>query len=191
MASEIEIVNSGLRKIGSSVIQSLTAGSPEANAANNLYGPHRLKMLRSHNWNFASKRAALARLAAAPAFGYNYAYQLPPDFIRVVSVHPDDRGVSNVDYKIESDKILSDAEDIYLRYVSDITDPNLMTADFREALSMSLAVDFSITIGDSNTMHENMRDEYMRTLLHAKSVDSMEDAQEEEPAGSWWTSRSR
>lgn len=191
MASDIEICNSALRKVGSSVIQSFTSGSPESNAANDLYDVHRLKVLRSHHWNFATKRAKLARLAAAPEFGFTYKYQLPSDFIRVVSFHPDDQGFSNIEYKIESDDLHTEAEDAYLRYIADIFDPNLMSPDFREALSLSLAVDFAITIADSNTLHETLRDEYQRLLLHTKSTDSIEDYPEQEPAGSWISSRQR
>jgi hypothetical protein len=191
MASDVSIVNSALRKVGSAVIQSLTSGTPEANAANDLYDPHRLKLLRSHHWNFATKRAALARLAAAPAFGFEYKYQTPSDFLRIVSVHPDDQGISNIEYKLESDDIHTDAEEVYLRYVANIVDPNLMSPDFREALSLSLAVDFAISIAQSNVLNQNLRDEYQQVLLHAKSADSIEDWAEEEPAGSWWVSRGR
>ena len=90
MPAVTDIVNKSLRMIGATRITSLTDGSTNANAANDIYTEVRDELLRSHPWNFATKRAKLAQSATTPTFEFDYAYPLPSDWIRTVSVHDND-----------------------------------------------------------------------------------------------------
>ena len=183
MASVVGICNSALIKLGASPILSLTEGSKSANLCNEQYEKVRDDLLRAHPWNFAAARQKLARLAEAPAFGFAFAYQLPADFLRAIEV------ADGIGYKIEGRKILSDAADIYLRYVRQVTDPNEMDALFREALAWRLAVDLAIPITQSNSTLELMRQGYGAAVGKARAVDAIEDWPEEMPDGSWIAER--
>lgn len=189
MTSEVGICNSALNKIGAKYIASLSEGSANANACNEQYAKVRDALLRSHNWNFAMKRVQLAQLSTTPAFGFDYEYQLPSDWLRVVSVHDNDEGTGAVKYKIEGKKILTDSDELYLRYVHQITDPNEMTADFHEALAYLLAKDLSTKIANSNTLRELSGRDVSAAVLRAKSTDAIEDYPEEFPESSWVTER--
>ncbi len=185
MASEVGICNSALTKIGAARIVALDDGSKNANACAELYPKLRDDLLRRHVWNFACVRLKLARLAAAPAFGFAYAYQLPSDWLRTVGVYGDDAAGFLADYRIEGRTILSSAEALYLVYVRAVTDANDMPSDFREALAAMLACDLSIPIAQSNSLRDQMDGAFRDALARAKSVDAVEDCPEPMPEGSW------
>jgi len=189
MTSVVAICNSALIKLGASTIMALTDGSKNANLCNAQYERLRDELLRAHGWNFAAARARLAQLAATPAFGFAFAYQMPADCLRAISVHYDDRGGNAVRYKIEGGKLLSDASEIHLRYVRAVTDPNDMDVSFREALAWKLAADLAIPITQSASTHELMRARFRDTLARARAVDAIEDFPESLPDSSWLAGR--
>ena len=86
-ANDTTICNLALSKFGSKRIQSLDDASPEARACKLNYGPTRDEVLRSHRWNFATKRATLSRLSGAPPFGWAAWYQLPVDCLRLLQLN--------------------------------------------------------------------------------------------------------
>ena len=189
--SVIDIINSALGKVGEGTITALTDGTNAANVANVLYAPVRDRLLRGHVWNFALERVQLARLADAPAFGFNYKYQLPADNIRVVEAYNNDQGIGAVEYRIEGKTMHSDAEEIYLLFIKQVTDTNAMTADFREALAFSLAADMAVPIANSRILAAQMVAEAEKWTRRAKSSDSIEDFPQGIPDGTWSNDRSR
>lgn len=190
MATEIGICNSALSKIGvTRAIASLTEGSKTANACNEQYVKLRDDLLRAHTWNFAITRAELQASATAPASEYDFAYQLPSDWIRTVAVHDNDAGEGAVEYRIEGRQILANAPRAWLKYVKRVVDPNEMPADFREALALMLAAELAAPIANSNTLKTTLAAEFQRKHRKAKSTDAVEDYPESMPAGSWVTAR--
>jgi hypothetical protein len=199
VATATELVNAALRKGGAAKrIADLTDSVGSAGIANDVLESERDDLLRSAVWNFAITRVKLGRLSALPAFGWSYAYALPSDCMRVVSVHDNDAGTGAVPYKIESllqsdgsyvNVIASDAADIYLRYCRQITDPNLMTASFRQCLILRMAKIFAVSIAKSNPLFQALDGEEQRVYRQARSIDGIEDYPEERPEGSWATSR--
>jgi hypothetical protein len=189
MASIVGICNSALIKLGATRIIQLTEGSKNANLCSEQFEKVRDDLLRGHVWNFAIGRTKLARLAEVPAFEFGTAFQLPSDFLRVVSVHPDGSGRVMVPYRVEGRRLLADSDAIYLRYIHQISDPNEMDALFREALAWALAADLSIPITQSNSMRQMMEDGLRSQLSKAKSVDAIEDFPEFEPVPAWIAAR--
>jgi len=71
------------------------------------------EILAGFDWNGVSKRAELSENETPPAFGYDHAYDLPSDFVRFC-------GEDNVDveeYIVEGNQILTNADEVYIRYV--------------------------------------------------------------------------
>ena len=189
MASKVGICNSALIKLGASTIMSLTDGSKNANLCNEQYARLRDDLLRSHPWNFAMKRAKLAQLATAPAFQFAYAYQLPADWLRTVSVHDNDAGAGSARYRIEGRTILADVSEIYLRYVGVVDDPNGMPISFQEAFAWRLAADLAQAVTQSTTVQEAMLQGLRPALATAKSIDAIEDFPDSQPQSDWVTLR--
>lgn len=199
MATEIELINAALRKGGGAKrILALTDSVGSAGIASDVLTSERDDLLRSGVWNFAVTRIKLGQLATLPVFGWSFAYTLPSDCERVVSVHDTVDGASVVPYKIESllqsdgsyiNVIATDANAVYLRYCRKVTDPNLMTASFRQVLILRLAKIFAISIAKSNPLFQALDAEEQKAERRARSIDGIEDWPETLPEGSWATSR--
>ena len=139
MTSNVEICNVALARVDRQRITNLLDGSPSANDCSVIFQPTRQELLRGHDWNFARARQKLARLSAAPTYEFQYAYQLPTDWLATRAVHDsEDGGVSPV-YRAEGQTLLADAEDIYLTYTKDVSDAAAMPADFRSLFAYRLA----------------------------------------------------
>lgn len=191
MADVVGICNSALLKIGEPQIVSLSDGSKAASDCAEQYPKLRDQELRTHLWNFAKRRAKLPRLTAAPAFGFAHQYQLPADWLRIITVHNNEAGLGGVRYSLEGRRILSDAEALYLVYVGTVEDPNEMAADFREVLALLLAADLAVSIASSNALRESMLALYRRRTLQARGSDAIEDWPQPLPESSWVTARNR
>lgn len=193
MPSVTDLVNAALRLVAGNRITSLTQGNKNANVASDLYEVVRDDLLRCHNWNFATKRAALARSSTAPGFEFDYGYAVPDDWMRTVSVHDNDGGIGTIVYREENVAgqrcILASTEQVYLRYVAKVTDPNMMPADFRTALVYSLARDLSQPVANSGSAVDRMDARAERKIMAAKSSDAMGSSPERRPVGSWVASR--
>lgn len=193
MASDTEIVNLAIVALGGKTITSLTDGSNNANAANAIYGIVRDQALRGHNWNFATKRVQLAEVSTAPVFGFDHQHAIPSDWLRTVSVHDNDAGLGTIEFKEETYEgqrvLLSNSEDVYLRYVARITDPTLYNADFVVAFAIEMAKRLATKIASSNTVKADLEEEVRRLVTGAKSTDAMGSSPEKRPPGSWVSSR--
>lgn len=189
-ASVVGICNSGLAKLGASLIVSLDDDTKSANLCKEQYDKQRLSLLRRANWNFAVKRAKLAQLTADPAFGFLHAYQLPPDHVRTVALYDNDAGRGAVAYRMEGGRVLSDAGELYLRYIADVTDPALMDPLFREALAYQLAQDLASALTQSSTIRAEMTAGLRATIGVANSIDAIEDFPESFPDSDWIAVRS-
>lgn len=195
MTTSTDIVNIGLRRAGTTRISDLQADtSEEARVARDIYDEARRDILNLHNWNFAVKRAQLTASATEPTFGWDYAYPLPEDFIRMISVHPHDDDNASVEYRLEfqssDDRVLvTNTNQVYIRYVWDIEDVNLFSAAFRDTLAWRLAREFATAIAKSTSGAEAADAAYRKALSRAKSIDGVEDWPEKMADGDWVTSR--
>ena len=189
MASVVGICNSALIKIGAARITSLTEGSKNSNLCNEQYDKLRESELRGHTWNFAKTRAKLARISGKPVSGFEYHFQLPIDFARLITAFDNDADAGSLFYEIRGSRLLSNSSDAYITYVRNITDPNDMDAVFREALAYRLAGELAIPIASSGSLHDRMMRGYVAALRRAKSADAIEDYPAQFPSSPWVTGR--
>ena len=192
MPANTDIANRSLSKVGGSRITSFTQGVKNSNTVNDIFEDLRDELL-DHPWNFASKRVKLAKSATAPVFGWDHAYPLQSDHIRLRSVHDNTNGTGSVIFNEEQHEgalaIVTSADPIYIRYVARVTDPNLWSVGFRRAFILALARDLAIPISGSKLLLEKLTDEAKRALAGAKSVDALTSYPERRPVGSWAGSR--
>ncbi len=117
------------------------------------YDAMRRAVLRKFPWNFARIRATLPRLAAAPAFGYPDAYQLPADYLNVVFLGEDPVNDPITDFTVENGQILIDnggAASLPICYVYDVTEVVKFDSIFLMLLVSELAVVFGNSIAGLN-----------------------------------------
>lgn len=174
MASNVEIANRALQKLGAKRIISLADDSVNARSCNVALEPVKLALLRAHNWNFAIKRAELAADATPPSFGPQNSFTLPSDFLRLLPPDPWSN-FDSLDWKIEERKIFTnDTAPLQIRYVANVTDPNQMDALFREALSANLAFEICEEITQSNTKKADLRMDSKDIINLAKRANAIE-----------------
>lgn len=179
------LCNSALAKIGAARITALEEGSKNANLCAELYERCRDDLLRAHSWNFATARAKLAKTDSEPAFGYTASFALPADWVRSIGAYDNEDAVGSLEYKIEGSFLLTNADEVYLRYVRKVENVNLMPADFREALASLLARELAVPIAQSNTLEEKLEARYRTRLRRARTTDGLEDRADPLPLGAW------
>ena len=187
MSSIVTICNNALMLVKTKkTITSLSQGTVEADACDIIYEELRDTMLEVHQWNFAVKRVKMGQLLATPGFEWAYAYQLPADFMRLITVHAGSSGGDRVPYKIENGTVVSDATNLSLRYISRVEDPNLMPATFRTALSKLMASRLAVGLANDRLLAEGLYYQYRdEDLPVAKSADSLQDMPEQMPESEW------
>lgn len=312
----VDLINQALAKVGSRKISAIDDTTPGGVIAGVVYAAQRDAELRAHNWNFAMTRARLGRLVVTPRYEYDYAYALPSDWMRTVSVHDSDAGSGQAFYKqetiltteaisnggfatdttwtkgtgwtISGDKarkaagsgadlsetatftaskvfrvcfliegmsagtltpkftggttvtgtarsadgyyveemtahsggnttfvltasstfngtvddvsavrvdgdaspaIMSNSQEIWMRYVRQVTNPDQMDPLFRQVLILRMADLFTLGVANSSTYKQLIGEDMKTAMRLAKSIDAIEDYPERLPEGSWATSR--
>jgi len=178
MASIVDICNSALNLLGASTISALTEDSKNARLCNQRFEPVRNRVFRSHNWNCLITRVQLAQDTTGPVVEYTYGYTLPTDCLRVLKIHngTTDSIESNLDYKVEGRKIVTNEGTIYLVYIALDTDPNTYDSYLAESISHQLAADLCYAITNNSTLANNYMARADERLREARFIDSTENA---------------
>ena len=178
MASIVDTCNSALNLLGASTISALTEDSKNARLCNQRYPAVRNRVFRSHNWNCLIKRIQLAQDSTGPVVEYTYGYTLPTDCLRVLKIHngTTDSIASNLDYKVEGRKIVTNEGTIYLVYIALDTDPNTYDSYLAESISHQLAADLCYAITNNSTLANNYMTRADERLREARFIDSTENA---------------
>lgn len=187
MADSTEICNVGLSKIGEDTILDLSENSRAGRACNLIYNPIRQALLRAHTWNFSVIRVELALLTTTPSYGWQYEFQLPADFLKLLGTSWDE--YLQVKFKVEGDKIRTDEVTFSITYVSDIEDVNKFDSLFAEALATRLAAELAIILVDDINLKKTMMDEYEHKFGEAKSSDAQDNMTDEFITTTWVNSR--
>lgn len=173
MASDVEICNRALDAIGSEIIVSFTDGTRASGLCSRYYSQIRDDVLRSHPWNCASKRAALAASPTAPSWGFDYAYPLPSDCLRVISVEDenDDGGA----WQVEAGSIITDLSGpLYIRYIYRVTEAGLLDPMLVSVIAARMAAELAQPLTGSAPIRQAMMKEYLERLRAARSADGQE-----------------
>ena len=184
--SKVDIANRALKKLGQPLITALppSENNKAAVAINNMFEPIRNNLLRMHPWNFAIKRATLAKLSSTPAWGWSYEYGLPGDFLCLIDVK------DNIKHAIESNKILTDEDGtIGIRYVYKVEDTSQFDPTFSEAFATKLALELVEDITNSNTKKQILMQQFEMHMADARSRDGRERGKQEYPQDDWVTVR--
>lgn len=171
-SSEVAICSNALLLVGQRPINSFGDDGDPALLCSNLWPTVRDAVLRSHPWNCAMKRVALAPDAVAPAFDWTYRFQLPGDFMRAWSVGRDDDSVP--DWAIENGYIVMDSAICYLRYITQLTDVTKYDSLLTMAMTSGMASVLAYPVTKSQTQQDAMMKLHQFHLKQARTADGME-----------------
>ncbi|WP_443692656.1 hypothetical protein [Pseudomonas sp.] len=174
MATGVSICSNALLMLGSQTINDFAdeTNLDRAKLCANLYPTVRDDMLRSHPWNCCIKRAVLAPDAVAPAFGYDYAFELPSDFARVLEVGSSGQ---QIDYLVEGRSIQANTTVLELRYVFRNEVENTWDAHLVKLVTLAMAAAMAYPVTQSAAMQQTMEQKLETSLRRARAVDGQED----------------
>lgn len=172
MASQLDICNSALIKLGGMPLTDLNDGSKEglllgARFTNCLY-----YVLREHPWKCAIKRVTLAPLSIAPLDDPNclrqwgYQVTLPSDYLRLVLTDDD-----KMPFQIEGPNFLTNECNIFIRYIYKVTNIEQLDSHLAECVAYYLAKDVSMALIQNTNVTSMVSKEYISFLSKAKFID--------------------
>ncbi|MCE2510392.1 MAG: hypothetical protein J4G10_05380 [Alphaproteobacteria bacterium] len=175
--SSIALCSRALIKIGANPIAAFDEGTAEADVAANLYPSVRDALLSAHPWTFATAQAELAQLIAEPVADFAHAFQLPPDFLRALSLGDGGRG-RGLSYRIAEQKLHADASRVVLTYMFRAHE-STFPPFFDQMLIARLAAEFTIPLTESTSRAETLFRLADSEFRSARLIDS----QQETPLG--------
>ncbi len=183
MATQVEICNYALGLIGAEPITAISENTREAKSCSNFYSLVMMNLLRSHNWNFAVKRATLTGTTNS-TFEFKYKIQKPTDYVRIVSFY-DYTG----EFKEEGDYILLNQQTVKLKYVHDDIDEGDFDASFSVCLASKLADAICYQITQSATLLQMVKQTHKEDLAQARRNNAISNSADSFQEPTWITTR--
>lgn len=184
MTDDVGICNLAMQRLGARAITALDQDIVEARECNRVFEHARDSELRDHPWSFARVRVELAALSTDPIFGYAKQYQLPADYLRMLTE------TDQLDWQIEGRSILTDdGSPIQLVYLKRVTDPNEFDALYTDLLVSRIAMDTAEKITQSNSKIQIAAERYTDVKKIAKKVNAFERPSQQPPTDPWILAR--
>lgn len=194
MASQVDICNQALVKVGAARIIALTDDTKNARTLNAIYEIKRDAELAANPWTFAIKRAEIPASSTAPAYGWAYAYPMPTDYLALVEVGENyafyDTDIGAL-FTLETDvngriSVLTDQPaPLQVRYIYRVTNAGLYPAIFVESFACRLAAEVCEELTQNLSKREQAWNEYRRAIREAKRLNAIEQPPRKNPMGSW------
>jgi hypothetical protein len=171
--NDIGLCSRALTRIGAHPITSFFDGTAESEIAGALYAPARDALLSAYGWSFATGQIALNRLLTPPVADYQYAYQLPTDFLRALSAGGAGRG-RGLNFRISRNALHTNAEEVILTYIFRPEEEEF-PAYFDMALIARLAAEFCIPITEGTSRAEALFNLADQEFARARQIDAQQD----------------
>jgi hypothetical protein len=170
--SSIALCSNALVKLGAQPIGSFEDPTPEAQVAARLYPALRDALLSAHPWSFAVAQATLPRLAAEPVADFGAAFQLPVDFLKVISAGSGTSG-RGLGYRILGRRLHADAPSVTLTYIARASEGDFPPF-FDQALIARLAAELCLPLTESASRAEVLMRQAEQELRRARLLDSQQ-----------------
>lgn len=178
-----DICNLALDDLKQLPIKSITTpnSNTEQVCARN-YDVTRRECLFAHPWKFAITRTQLTpNPNTAPLFAYLYAYDLPNDYIRMITVGDDYIGDLKQQYEIENNQLLAISGDVVfdgttknVRYMQDVVDVTKFSPGFITYFRLKLAIRMSNKFNVSTQIKAGLKEDFADAATEARSVNGQE-----------------
>ncbi len=196
MTDKLSVYNGALTILGERKLASLTENRPPRHKLDDVWDNNmRERVLQHGQWSFAGRSVMLeASPSVTPAFGFQFAFDKPTDFVRTMQVaHDEYFNLPITRYSDEASWIFTDDEQIYFQYVSkDVQwgfDFSLWPGNFTEYVEHYLAYKVAPRLVGLNINDKELGRDMKRMLLEAKATDAMEGPAKFAPKGGWARSR--
>ena len=162
--------------------------------AGNGTNPYIRGCLEQGYWNFGVRTVKLdSDTSVDTQFGYSYAFAIPTDFVKLVSIASDEYFNAPLnEYEIEKDRFYSDTDPLYLRFISDDDDYGGDLSQWPQSFITWVAHDLALraapTIKSSLDL-ERLEKRVKDKLKIARSNDAQQEPTRFPPLGTWASAR--
>lgn len=194
-SSPEEICNIALTgHLGKAAISSIGESTKSGALTAIHYEPTRDALLRSHPWNFATRRVALAvESGYTPSHEYAYAHTLPADCLKVLRTNLEACGHTD-NYRIERKTgggriLLSDESSVSIEYISNGAAVGEYDALFVQVLALQLACAMCMNMTENASLLQTLQERMRQLQPTAQSVDAQEGSPRDTTAYTWLNAR--
>lgn len=193
--TQLALYNEALRLIGERRLASISENREPRRVLDDVWNDGAIDYcLEQGQWNFAMRAVEITASTVVPAFGFNYAFDKPNDFIRTCGVGEDESfNRPLLDMLEEVGFWFANIDTIYVRYVSNAnsygSDLQRWPKTFSKFVAAFLASEICFTITQSAEKQNFILALMNDRLRKAKSIDAMSDATTFTPQGGWSSAR--
>lgn len=170
--TSINICSRALSKLGVEGIVSFEDGTAEAEIAQSLYSLIRDGLLSSYPWSFAVAQKRLPRLKDAPVADYQYVYQMPNDYLRIISAGSGARG-RGIEYRISGNTLQTNSSEVIITYIYRVLEEDFPPF-FCEVLTSKLAAEFCLSLLDDNAKANGLAKKAEDDIGKARLIDAQQ-----------------
>jgi hypothetical protein len=174
-ATDVSICSNALLMLGDGPIADFTTVNDRTRLCANLFPQVRDAVLRSHPWNCAVARVALAPDAVTPAavaIDWAFQFSLPDDWLRTLRVGAQGQEDPHLS---EGRKILSDANPLYLRYIFRNEIVASWDAMLVHGVSLLMKAALAYPITKSTSLATASLDDAINYMKTCRAVDGQDD----------------
>lgn len=167
MNSKLSIINSALSRMGERPLSSIDQETTTAISMRNVYDQARAYVLRMHPWSCARKRQQVSPITTRPTFGYQNAFPIPADCIRILATGTNE-------WEVEGRYILANTDLLELVYIWNSDKEQEWDSALAEALTLHLTSEMCKTITGSSASGEVASVKLREVIQQAKTINGME-----------------
>jgi len=151
-SSDIDICTQALAQLGSPAISSFADEDVLSVLCANTYPDFRLAMLTAYPWRFATTERQLARRAGITPIRFQFSFQLPSDRIDAPeALYSDLSGTRIKSYEILGDDVNVDFEELWIKYLIDVTEPK-WPPSFTRFVILAYAASIARAVREENSL---------------------------------------
>lgn len=179
ITSPVDICNMALSHLGQRDVQNIASPTSDSERVCALwYDVTRQGLLREYVWRFAKARKTISRVGSGE-FDWTSAYQLPNDFLRLLSINGEREVFQTQHYDVEGRNLLLNGNNpsIDIRYVRDNTNVGEWDPLFKIMLSYKLAMAMAYKF----TLKKGLTEDLSKRIAECEPKAATVNAQERPP----------
>lgn len=161
-----------LTRLGQARISSMTQqNNLGAELSTLYYESTRDELLSAYEWPFAIKRANISLSGENNLSVFAYMYNLPNDNLRILTLlNSEDYSEIDDPWELEGQKLLTDINPGYIKYIQKITNPTYFPQVFVEPLYLRMATKMCVKMTQDQTLLGIIFQEYMASMQSAMGI---------------------
>jgi len=174
--TSLNLVNQVLVELGQQPVTAITQ-DPNAQKINTRLPQLTYDLLSQNNWNFATYRTQVQLTTAEVDNYYTKAYQLPADFLRLITIE------DIIPYIVRQQYVCTpgDVSPLYIHYISSSTPWEALPWTFSEALALYVAMKMGPQLTQNATLQKNLNERFEIQYGKAVWYDKNENGYQEPP----------